>query len=194
MKLVDILARDLKEWPENCTAGYCVQAHSGTEIFFGGPAKSLMVSEVADDRSDAKVTRAQWQAAVDALKVMTKVVVAECKSAVKPWTGEDMPPVGALCEIAYGGSDWFPASIRYIGSVYLITGKDDGRDEQHYYLRDVKFRPIRTPEQIATEEKGKTVTDMLCIVTSSVLEGRGVSVQLEALYDAGYRKFEIVEG
>lgn len=51
----------------------------------------------------------------------------------------------------------------------------------------------RTPEQIAVDEREKSVSDMLSIVCDPTLKGRGVSNQLEALYDAGYRKFEITE-
>lgn len=52
----------------------------------------------------------------------------------------------------------------------------------------------RTHEQIAADERERSVNDMLSIVCDPALKGQGVSSQLEALYDAGYRRFEIVEG
>ncbi|AWE83610.1 hypothetical protein CSB95_3009 [Pseudomonas aeruginosa] len=48
------------------------------------------------------------------------------------------------------------------------------------------FRPIRTPEQIAAEEREKAVGDMAMSI-------QGVPYQyptLYALYDAGYRRQE----
>lgn len=68
MKLVELLAREMNKWPEDCTCGYCMQACESTEVFFGGPARSIFLSELADDRETAKVTTAQWQAERDRQK------------------------------------------------------------------------------------------------------------------------------
>lgn len=68
MKLVEILAKEMNKWPEDCTCGYCMQACESTEVFFGGPARSIFLSELADDRETAKVTTAQWQAERDRQK------------------------------------------------------------------------------------------------------------------------------
>lgn len=67
MKLIDILARELKEWPEDCEA--IEQDRHGSCLFKAdGPALATYVGNMAEDADTAKVTRAQWQAAVDALK------------------------------------------------------------------------------------------------------------------------------
>lgn len=68
MKLVDILARELKVWPEGMGAAY----RSGHLLLFcTGPGTSrshvLDIRIDPEDQEDALVTRAEWQAAVDAL-------------------------------------------------------------------------------------------------------------------------------
>lgn len=66
MKLIELLARELKEWPSDYSAGYCVQSDDDGEVFFGGPANSVWLSANADDSETAKPTRAEWEAAVAA--------------------------------------------------------------------------------------------------------------------------------
>lgn len=65
MKLVELLAKEMNKWPEDCSCGYCMQANESTQVFFGGPARSIFLSELADDRETAKVTTDQWQAERD---------------------------------------------------------------------------------------------------------------------------------
>ena len=70
MKLVDILARELSEWPDEVNV---IQQSLVDNELYGyrngvyGPQFRRLISERAEDRRDAKVNRAQWQAAVDAL-------------------------------------------------------------------------------------------------------------------------------
>ncbi|MNE98933.1 hypothetical protein D3C81_1180680 [compost metagenome] len=52
-----------------------------------------------------------------------------------------------------------------------------------------KFRPIRTPEQIAAEERSAAICEMSTVV-GAPLSKLTVPEVLEALYDAGYRKVE----
>ena len=72
MKLVDILARELKVWPAK--AEYCWQDYDRGIRFYGAGIGDFIASELSCEfRSrgntvDHTVTRAKWQAAVDALK------------------------------------------------------------------------------------------------------------------------------
>lgn len=74
------------------------------------------------------------------------------------WTGEGRPPVGIVCEYQHGhhSGAWYDGKILYISSEYTIV-LGDPVNEQHYYTRNLKFRPIRTPEQIAEEAKEKAI-------------------------------------
>lgn len=87
MKLVDILARELKVWPADSV--YCVQDQDREVRFHSGTTTGDFFASVLADKDDevylsggipfaGKVTRSQWQAAVDALKaekVTTKTIL-----------------------------------------------------------------------------------------------------------------------
>lgn len=91
MKLVDILALHLSEWPAEDPFDLG-QAHDG-DIHIPGRSGNYIRHlgvrlPLADNWGSENVTRAQWQAAVDALK-------AESAPA---WVGIGLPPVGTVCE------------------------------------------------------------------------------------------------
>lgn len=67
MKLLYILARELKAWPENSEQVW--QSLSG-RLFLGKDRERLTVESytLAKDWDEARVTRGEWQAAVEALK------------------------------------------------------------------------------------------------------------------------------
>ena len=72
MKLVDILARELKVWPEDLPHAMLTQSERGSVNYvINNRLKWAMPTspELAEDWLTAIVTRAEWQAAVDALKV-----------------------------------------------------------------------------------------------------------------------------
>lgn len=193
MKLVDILARELKVWPADC-----MQDNTDGEVFFGGPVKSFWATQNAEDSQTAKVTRDQWQAAVDALK-------AEKAPA---WSGEGLPPVGMVCEVremrvtpANSFEDWSKCSIiahntGSSGDPQVCTTDDRGDFAIFYPATDgTEFRPIRTPEQIAKQERSRACDKMYGVILDRIPQDRrnNGSDICEALYDAGYRKFEIVD-
>ena len=141
----------------------------------------------ASDYSTAIVTRAQWQAAVDALKA-EKVV---------EWNGEGLPPVGTVCEMSIGDpseAEWFVGTVVvHIDLDRPVAVAHNGEDVFHGYAED--FRPIRTTEQIAKQERSKACDKMYGVILDKIPQDRrnNGSDICEALYDAGYRKFEIVD-
>jgi hypothetical protein len=100
------------------------------------------------------------------------------------WTGAGLPPVGTVCEyFAKTEQRWIPVVMigTFRGSPVLgceETGVVGQLDTEVYQLR-----PIRTPEQIAAEERESHVQGMLC---HFALGGTRRDLA-EALYDAGYR-------
>ena len=53
-------------------------------------------------------------------------------------------------------------------------------------MRNIHFRPIRTPEQSAADEREAAIDAMLAATTA---QGSDISLRVcEQLYDAGYRK------
>uniref|UniRef100_A0AAU6W4J2 Uncharacterized protein n=1 Tax=Pseudomonas phage Aurca01 TaxID=3138527 RepID=A0AAU6W4J2_9VIRU len=183
MKLVEILATKIKVWPKDAT--HAVQDHkghhSGRIFLLVGPKENtirndslggwylgrgvwtaidpLTNCELADDCRDAIVTRDQWQAAVDSLKSPA-------------WNGEGLPPVGkAVCEYlgAHQYDVWTVVNIfaewgegsRKV--VFVDFGDLDGwRAESD----PERFRPIRTAEQIAEDQKKQEVQELMIILGS----------------------------
>jgi hypothetical protein len=186
MKLVDILARELKVWPYGVAAiAQGAATHELYDSSFQLIEPGIKVS-VADDRGHPGyqpgaefITRAQWQAAVDALEA-EKVI---------EWNGEGLPPVGMVCEAMNPiECRWLKVRILdHEGSV--LTAVCRGEDNRLWWAQ--RFRPIRTAEQIAAEEREAELNRM--VATVSMLDKGWARKVCAGLYDAGYRKLESVE-
>lgn len=110
-------------------------------------------------------------------------------SAIKrPWSGEGLPPVGVVCEMHYCG-EWEKTEILCIGVKHVfirqiaVTGE---AFECSLNLSACQFRPIRTPEQIAADEREAAIKEMTAnhAKNSDALAGWAAYV-----YDTlGYRK------
>ena len=123
------------------------------------------------------------------VKIEHGCVLCVYQAVVEPWDGLGLPPIGIDFEWRYGDHAWKIGSALYIGSVYAILVANDG--EQHYYLRDMQFRPIRTPEQIAIELQVETIKEIA--IATGLRAGAGQMEVARAIYNAGYRKFEITD-
>ena len=109
---------------------------------------------------------------------------------IPEWTGEGLPPAGTVCE-------WHPNQDGWVQVEILGHNGEEtwfrraGESISETCLRMAFFRPIRTPEQIAAEERDKTIEDMRKqIGFEKPFLG---PCPVAALYDLGYRKFEIVD-
>ncbi|EXF45224.1 hypothetical protein BAY1663_02303 [Pseudomonas sp. BAY1663] len=108
-----------------------------------------------------------------------------------PWMGEGLPPVGVACEVENdieGGWDAVDEVLAHteIKGAHVAVFK---RDDRVFYSPDGTFRPIRTPEQIAAEEREKAVSQMAVIALAG--DNQLVTkVYLERLYDAGWRRMD----
>lgn len=109
------------------------------------------------------------------------------------WAGEGLPPVGAVCEHKrvheWQKVEVFAVKPNYNGShTALFTYENGcwaGCAEPSF------FRPVRTSEQIAAEERGGEI-DALCSDIVSHYEAPKMSEHYQglatALHKAGYRK------
>lgn len=120
------------------------------------------------------------------------------------WTGEGLPPVGTVCEFAgFNPEETLPTDPRVGDQVTVIAHFMSGSLEvaaftfhappEFEYLQVAQgaygcFRQIRTPEQIAAEERLAAIKEM----ASAAHRPGQISVtkleMAERLYDAGYRK------
>ncbi|WAH56580.1 hypothetical protein LZ023_26740 [Pseudomonas silvicola] len=105
----------------------------------------------------------------------------------RPWTGEGLPPVGTVCDWQHhqappaGNSEWHVGDIRYISDCTVIIG-GEGCEHVHH-PRNCSFRPLRTAEQIAAEERDRGVEE----IRQLLISGAKGSIE-SVIYDAGYRK------
>ena len=114
------------------------------------------------------------------------------------WSGEGLPPVGAVCEYrcGYVEQPYSYAECTVIAHFVGESGKllaafayvaHDGVVQLGRGMAEL-FRPIRTPEQIAAEDRDKAIEGMIAdtnILTGIMSDRRIMAGQL---YDAGYRK------
>lgn len=205
MKLVDILARELKDWPESF-GFYCV-AGGGPEVSWGAwfnermPERrddgwydvgcvELWLSKEPSDHLVSVVTRAEWQAAVDALNA-PKVV---------EWDGVGNPPVGVDIECTFDSwGYWRKGRVLYYGKQMIFMEQDgespDGRKFEGSMNPDgIKFRPVRTAEQVAAEERDAKAKELYLTINwndaGSTWDSLAASRKADYLkaIDAGYRK------
>ena len=104
----------------------------------------------------------------------------------KEWDGGGLPPVGTVCEYYRSeGEEWRKCKIvaYYLANVVAI----DVIHNSAVLLRVGLFRPIKTPEQIAAEERSAAIKEMFEIASDFIK----IQDIVESLYDAGYRKTEV---
>lgn len=206
MKLIDILARELKVWPEGAVAAVQQSIVDGrvsfidcidVEFSFGQwdyidacmrihEQKDAHQFERASDWKSSVVTHAEWQAAVDALKVAEGIADAEAGNLIplddvkakwmsRSWDGKGYPPEGIECDYE-SAAGWItvtvfavkPAPDSTLWIMWEVPGKDWGSTHDPEL-----FRPVRTAEQIAAESWDRL--------------GQRRDDYLKAI-DAGYRK------
>lgn len=190
MKLVDILAQELKVWPEDCKAitqdsdGYVASAKDcdvdrlrfDHNAWSGEGGNYMVIHKLAEDHKTAIITRAEWQAAVDALNA-PKVV---------EWDGVGDPP--AMSKIEYKSVEGTWKKGVFVGRVYgkIVAGCDETKSVG--WLPSDEMRPIRTDEQVAAEDREKAVNLMLDAtnIRAGIISDRRAMAR--QLYDAGYRK------
>ncbi|WP_033997134.1 hypothetical protein [Pseudomonas paraeruginosa] len=112
----------------------------------------------------------------------------------EPWNGQGLPPVGTVCEYKYTHwPEYHKCEIRYISAASLIV-YDHGQ-EQYYRTCDMLFRPLLTPEQIATEERESAATSLYLTLWphDTLHECEPGNPKMDACLraiDAGYRRQE----
>ncbi|HHH9071325.1 hypothetical protein [Pseudomonas aeruginosa] len=101
------------------------------------------------------------------------------------WDGQGLPPTGLLVEWKSGlDHEWRRVTVLAYANGDAWLQPEDG--DSFIVGNPENFRRIRTPEQIAAEEREKAVGDMAMSI-------QGVPYQyptLYALFDAGYRRQE----
>lgn len=120
--------------------------------------------------------------------------IIQSRPTTPSWSGEGLPPVGVVCEMHYCG-EWEKTEILCIGVKHVfirqiaVTGEEF---ECSLNLSACQFRPIRTPEQIAADERDKDAHELFRSAWPETHSWGDLSPHWqEAFYrlaDAGYRK------
>lgn len=106
------------------------------------------------------------------------------------WTGEGLPPVGTVCECNHSKPGvWMEVEVvaHFNGGCSMVaayTYKIFGDNRQVAQAIADCFRPIRTPEQIAVEDRKNDIQEMMDLFK----EGKLGYFYAAGIYDAGYRK------
>ena len=117
------------------------------------------------------------------------------------WDGEGLPPVGTVCEVLWNESrmEYLITKVFGVNEHGQPIHRFDEGPKKYQYQADVLrtasgtqvFRPIKTAEQLAEEEKVAAIAEMRAVLMAAsdrksvTLVERLATV---ALYDAGYRK------
>lgn len=104
------------------------------------------------------------------------------------WDGQGLPPVGAKC--LTDRNDFLrEVTILCHGKTRTFVFDHVSQEEICLVLKDRVFLPIRTPEQIAAEERRKSILHLANLLIDSRGQCNEYS-QAEAIFDAGYRRQE----
>lgn len=182
MKLVEILARELGEWP---SCDFIVQDDNGRcwpskgtapSIFDDGNgwATNFLAGEefyltISSDHSTAIVTREMWEAERARIKNVE-------------WDGQGLPEPGA--DIEFFGSEKVWRAGKYIGMLkeqIIVSCKETGA------IGAVARENIRPAKSKAEKERQAAIQEMM----ETVCQGTPWTLSADAaakLYDAGYRK------
>ncbi|EPV8688301.1 hypothetical protein ACWAUP_001974 [Pseudomonas aeruginosa] len=110
----------------------------------------------------------------------------------KPWDGQGLPPVGIECEFSMNpdGIGWAKGRVICHDGVFAVISHKG----KYYPRNEHGVSPIRTPEQIAAEERERAVQEMLALDEYPLGQDRGGMMSradfCRVLYDAGYRRQE----
>lgn len=107
----------------------------------------------------------------------------------KNWDGDGRPPIGTVCEykkIEKYRTPWTKVKILYISENIVVMRLYSNGNEFSELMSKCAFSTIKTPEQIAAEERIEKIDEMIKVAK----EFDTYSEVCEALYDAGYRKME----
>lgn len=211
MKLVEILARELVEWPEG--AVYASQDKDMEVRFSPSCEPDFFATALAVDASSAYgrtdgcaiVTREMWEAERARLVPWFASEPACCHciemdvefptvsigvgAACSPeWAGEGLPPAGTVCEV-YHCDQWLQGEViahfqQRAGMVaaYTVEVGSVGSGLKHLDCAIGEcFRPLRTHEQIAAQDREQAITDLM--QTTCIRRGEAARI-----YDAGYRR------
>lgn len=110
------------------------------------------------------------------------------QSQAADWNGQDVPPVGTICEALSARTDTYRECqvLAIRGGVAVVVFPD-----QEELQWATALRPLRTPDQIEAEARQKAIEEMWNVYWQPDMPTAKAALGL--LYDAGYRKQEAAQ-
>lgn len=104
------------------------------------------------------------------------------------WSGEGLPPVGVVCEVfnrELSNPEWEKCTILFAGKNRFLYDSESCA-ERCGYIENLEFRPVRTSEQIAEDERERFAQELVAAMGKG--GGPNALYQARRMYDLGYRK------
>ena len=134
---------------------------------------------------------------IDQMIGVTERPVDALKAESAPaWVGVGLPPAGQCVEVHRGPATWIEKDEWQIGKTAEVMSAFT--NSRGHGIAAIQFpsghcecilsaclKPVRTPEQIAAEEREKSISEMVDICMTDNIRSNCAD-----LYDAGYRKQE----
>lgn len=200
MNLTELINECIQIKPGNTEFALFFDGQSEWDAHIGNESEILCLGERAGEFSALGSTPAEAVSnLLETLRGVAKAADAIAEQVQEPaWTGTGLPPVGTVCEVDYC-EKWCRCEViahfqQRKGIVAAFTvNLGDGVKALDAFGAEY-FRPIRTPEQIAAEEREKQLEAMEEVAARawrSVAPGEDmISVIVAALHSDGYRKTE----
>lgn len=94
------------------------------------------------------------------------------------WAGEGLPPAGVECEYELYAGEWRKCRIEFVGRELMIVSTGDSEFSCNFYA---KFRPIRSPEDVARDEAIEAMRDAGYTLPAAI---RFSKEEMAEIYDA----------
>ena len=156
----------------------CFTSHHVNYVVMSNDSVGLILGSGTSDRAGLSInchviTRAEWQQERDKMQKQS--------TQDNSWHERgEFPPAGCECYIrhsCWNSEKYEKVTVAAITNEYLIVKY--ATFEQHYMLKDISFRPLRT-------EREKAIDEMVLAI-DHIKEGN-FETFIGALYDAGYRR------
>ena len=108
---------------------------------------------------------------------------AMVKRPAPQWNGEGLPPVGACIEWLSAQDEWLDGRVVGHDGMVTVVSHNDGYTGCHAH----EIRPIRTPEQIAAEERYKAIRAIELHILKAQEQYLSVAQTAQSIYDAGFQ-------
>lgn len=207
MKLVQLLAKELKEWPVkegeyNKESDYCVQSDQTSQVFFCGLHGKIFLSERADETSGVIVTRSEWQAEREKMnkpkwirhrggkcpvKAGTKVVTRYRDGVVSDWCMTRNQDTDEECLSAIWSHSGGETGIM---AYYIEETKDQEIEEVRKFSKDVDMNigkgeiihgPISIGDTVITAAHPKLDTNLGALTYKLEIDATEATQQIDSL-------------